>query len=293
MGKAKVSPIFYMGNKKRLINKGLVELFPKNINVFVDLFAGSGVVSLNVDAKYHLLNELDRHVYGMYKNLKNITPEDIIGHIESRVEEYGLPLKSTHSKNTSKEEREFYKEKYMKFRDNYNNERNELDLFVLMNYCMSQAIRFNDKGEFNMPFGSDRFIKGKHSERFVDFHKFLNQDSVKITNKTFTDFSTDIYNKNDFIYLDPPYINTIATYNENGKWATKEQEQLLLYCEKLNNRGIKFAMSNVFVNRDYVNEDLMKWCEDNGLKVHVFSKFSYSNFGKETSCAKEVLIMNY
>jgi len=29
------SPIFYMGNKKKLINKGLIELFPKNINTFV------------------------------------------------------------------------------------------------------------------------------------------------------------------------------------------------------------------------------------------------------------------
>ena len=40
-----------MGNKKKLINKGLIDLFPKDINTFYDLFAGSAVVSLNTDAK--------------------------------------------------------------------------------------------------------------------------------------------------------------------------------------------------------------------------------------------------
>ena len=32
-----ISPIFYMGNKKKLIKKGLIELFPKNINKFSTL----------------------------------------------------------------------------------------------------------------------------------------------------------------------------------------------------------------------------------------------------------------
>lgn len=39
-----------MGNKKRLINKGLIKMFPNNINTFVDLFAGSGIVSMNTRA---------------------------------------------------------------------------------------------------------------------------------------------------------------------------------------------------------------------------------------------------
>lgn len=47
----KISPIFYMGNKKKLIAKGLVNYFPDNIHTFVDLFAGSAVVSMNVQAK--------------------------------------------------------------------------------------------------------------------------------------------------------------------------------------------------------------------------------------------------
>ena len=40
-----ISPIFFMGNKKKLIQKGLIELFPKDIDCIIDDFAGRSVVS--------------------------------------------------------------------------------------------------------------------------------------------------------------------------------------------------------------------------------------------------------
>lgn len=282
-----------MGNKKRLIQKGLTDLFPENIDTFYDLFGGSGVVSLNVSANNYVLNELDKHVYSLYKTLKEVSPEEIISHIEKRIDEYGLPKKNTHSSKTSREEREFYKAKYLKFRDNYNKNKNPLDLFVLMNYCMSQTIRFNAEGDFNMPFGSDRFIKEKHTPRYIDFHQKLNSKGFNITNKSYLDLNSADFNTNDFVYLDPPYLNTTATYNENGKWNEEKQEELLAYCIELSNKNIKWAMSNVLENRDYKNDSLKEWCEENDLNIYGFDGFSYSNFGKELSGAKEVLITNY
>lgn len=181
----------------------------------------------------------------------------------------------------------------MRFRDFYNKERNPLDLFVLMNYCMSQAIRFNAKGEFNMPFGSDRFIKDKHTIRYIDFHNKVNQDSFKITNKSYIEFPANGFESDDFVYLDPPYLNTTATYNENGKWDNVKQDELLDYCMELTSSNVKWAMSNVFANRDYENHELKEWCMDHSLNVYGFDGFNYSNFGKEVSNAKEVLITNY
>lgn len=37
------SPILYTGSKRRLINKGLIDLFPNNIDTFIDLFTGGAV----------------------------------------------------------------------------------------------------------------------------------------------------------------------------------------------------------------------------------------------------------
>lgn len=291
--KVKVSPIYYMGNKRRLIARGLVELFPSDIGGFYDLFGGSGVVSLNTNANQYVLNELDNNVFGMYQNIKNNDPRVIINHIENRIDEFELPRKSTHSKNTTKDERDYYKKRYMRFREYYNANRNPLDLFVLMNYCMSQTMRFNQSGGFNMPFGSDRFIKENHSVRYYDFHEFLNKKETKITNKSYLEFNTSDYNDSDFIYLDPPYMNTIATYNENGKWDNEDQEELLKYCLELDRKGIRFAMSNIFKNRSFYNENLIDWCKNNNFNVYDFKGFSYSNFGKASSDSREVLITNY
>lgn len=37
------SPILYTGSKRRLVNLGLIDLFPKNIDMFIDLFVGGAV----------------------------------------------------------------------------------------------------------------------------------------------------------------------------------------------------------------------------------------------------------
>ena len=59
------SPIFYMGNKYKLLPQ-LLPLFPKNINRFYDLFGGSGCVSGNVEANKIIYNEIYIYMYINY-----------------------------------------------------------------------------------------------------------------------------------------------------------------------------------------------------------------------------------
>lgn len=282
-----------MGNKKRLIQKGMIDLFPDNINVFYDLFGGSGVVGLNVKANKYILNELDTNIYNLYMVIKENSPNKIINHIENMIKQYNLPNKSTNSVNTDKEEREYYKRNYMRFRNQYNKNKNPLDLFVLMNYCLSQTMRFNSNGEFNMPFGNNRFIKEKHSQYFIDFHNKLNEDNFIITNKSFDEYDINQFNTDDLVYLDPPYLNTTATYNENGKWTELSQRKLLSYCQNLYKNNIKWVMSNVFENKEFKNEELINWCKDNSFNTYCFDKFSYHSYGRGDANTKEILITNY
>ena len=103
----------------------------------------------------------------------------------------------------------------------------------------------------------------------------------------------DTLSTNDFIYLDPPYLNTTATYNENGGWSKSDEEDLYELCEKLSERNIRFGMSNVFENKGIENKKLIKWCEENNWNVYVFDGFTYSACGKGNSKTKEVFITNY
>lgn len=65
-----ISPIFYMGNKKKLIKKGLIDLFPKNIDTMIDLFGGSAVVSMNTVAKRYYISDIDSNLVSLYQLFK-------------------------------------------------------------------------------------------------------------------------------------------------------------------------------------------------------------------------------
>ena len=289
----KISPIFYMGNKKKLINKGLIELFPKNINMFVDLFAGSGVVSMNTEASKYIINDIDTNLIDLYNMFKFTKADAIIEHIESRIEEYGLARERTkRNEFKDKEKIEQYKKAYMSLRSDYNKNKTVLDFYTLMFYSFSQQFRFNNKGDFNMPCGNDCF-SDKNKEYIRDGRVFFKSDNVIITNNDFRKLKISKLDNNSFVYLDPPYLDTTATYNENGGWTIKDEQDLYNICEELNNNGIKFGMSNVFINKGKTNDKLIEWCHKNKWDIYTFDKFTYMACGKGNSNAKEVFIKNY
>lgn len=284
-----------MGNKKKLINKGLIDLFPKDINTFYDLFAGSAIVSMNVEANKYFVNDIDYHLYELYAMFKVFSDDVIIRHIEDRIDEYGLARERTkRNEYKDKEKIEQYKAAYMKLRTEYNKYQgaNVLDFYTLMFYSFSQQFRFNSKGDFNMPCGNDCF-SDKNREYISNGTKFFKRDNVKINNGDFQKLCVEELNKDDFVYLDPPYFNTTATYNENNGWSEDDENALYSLCERLNENKIKFGMSNVFENKNVKNQKLIGWCNKNKWNVYTFDKFTYMACGKGNSNAKEVFITNY
>lgn len=289
----KISPIFYMGNKKKLIKKGLIDLFPKNINVFVEPFGGTGIVSMNTNANMYLINDKNKFLYDLYNLFKNTDSEKIIKHIENRIEEFNLPKERTkRDVFKDKEKIEEYKKAYISFRNYTNETKNILDYYTLMFFAFSQQPRFNSKGDFNMPYGTDCF--SENNKGYIrNGCEFFSQNNIRIFNDTFENFDIDMMDENDFIYLDPPYLNTTATYNENNGWTIDNEEKLYEFCEELNKRGLKFGISNMFSQRNTQNKMLIEWCNKNKWNVYNFKDMKYSACGKGDNKAKEVFICNY
>ena len=289
----KISPIFYMGNKKKLIKKGLIELFPNDINTMVDLFAGSSIVSMNTLANKYIISDIDTNLVNLYKLFKDKDSDTIINHIDNRINEYGLARERTkRNEFKDKEKIELYKQAYMNFRKHYNENKNVLDFYTLMFYSFSQQFRFNNKGDFNMPCGNDCFSES-NKEYILNGCKFFNQSNVHIFNNDFRLLKVNKLNENDFVYLDPPYLNTTAVYNENGGWTEQDEDDLYALCEQLNKANIKFGLSNVFENKGNKNEKLINWCDRNNWNVYTFDRFTYMVCGKGNSNAQEVFITNY
>lgn len=289
------SPIFYTGNKTKLIKKGLIDLFPKNINKFIDVFTGSGVVALNTKANEYILNDINSYVIELLQMFLKHEPQDIIKNIELIINkfqlEYGIDDNisfDSRSKKFNKEIYEIHKENYTKLRNYYNTNKNTLFLYVLLIYSFSHQMRFSNKGEFNMPCGHDKFTK-TNRKWILDFPQDF---KPQLLNKDFRQLDYNL-SSSDFVYLDPPYFNSTATYNENNAWSLQDENDLFALCENLDSRGIKFGISNVFRIRGKENTHLIKWCKKNNWKVHYFDKMVYSTNGRGNAKAQEVYIYNY
>ena len=68
------SPLNYTGGKFKLLPQ-LLEIFPKDINTFVDLFAGGGNVAVNVSAKRIVYNDAMYQVPEMLQEFKSVGVE--------------------------------------------------------------------------------------------------------------------------------------------------------------------------------------------------------------------------
>ena len=120
-----------------------------------------------------------------------------------------------------------------------------------------------------------------------------------IAHSNFDKFNFDDYNQNDFVYCDPPYLITTGTYNDGKRgftgWTKKEEKNLLRILSELNNKNIKFALSNVLKHKGESNDILMEWITRNNFYVvHLNKDYSNSNYQtKNNNITDEVLITNY
>ena len=102
-------------------------------------------------------------------------------------------------------------------------------------------------------------------------------------------------NENDFVYCDPPYLITCATYNEQDGWNETMENKLYELLDRINERGIKFALSNVFYNKGKENKILIDWAQKYNV-LHLdktYSNCSYHAIDRDKTTTDEVLVLNY
>ena len=274
------SPLNYVGGKYKLLSQ-ILPLFPKEIDTFYDLFGGGFNVGINVDAKKHVYNDILKPVVELLWALKKEDRERVLMFIDDYIDQYNL------SKTN--------KEGYLALRERYNEtKRSPFMFYTLVAHSFNNQIRFNKKGEFNMPFGMNRSsFNPTLRKRFVEFVDKLHTLDVEFYSKDFREFNTHDFKTNDFIYIDTPYLGTVATYNENGGWTEKDERDVHEFLDRLNGKGIKFALSNVFESKGQSNDILKDWAKQ--YNVH-YLDISYGNCNhqrKSKAPDVEVLVTNY
>lgn len=276
------SPLNYTGNKFKLLPQ-ILPLFPENINTMVDLFGGGCNVGINTKANKIIYNEKQTEIVDLFKNLHDTSLEETLKLINNTIAQYN---------NIST------KEDYINLRNNYNSTKEWYKLFVLCCYAFNFAVRFNSKGEFNMTSGVGRSSYNESiKQRLLDFTKHIQQLNIQFINEDFRNVDLSQLSQDDFVYIDPPYLITTASYNENGGWTNKDELELYTLLDSLNKRNIKFAFSNVLVHKGNENTTLIEWAKKyNTYMLNMRYDNTWGATRKKEGKVKEtieVLITNY
>lgn len=272
------NPFKYTGNKTRILPT-LMAMLPSNIETFYDCFGGSGVVGLTAffdeyKAKRLHYNELNEHIHNLMCqilfNKKFVV--DVIrwdGDISS-----------------DKEGFDQLKANYTKFKDD--DTTRAAILFNVIARSFSNDIRFNSAGEINIPYG-----KRRHFD--VSTLRKLNNRSViavSTSNGSYTD-CVNAATVGDFLFFDPPYLNTTATYNTG--WSEDDERELYKNLDRLTASGINWMLTNTIENKGKTNEILSNWILNNKNLFVRASDTSYNNssFRKSDMSSVELIITNY
>ena len=163
-------------------------------------------------------------------------------------------------------------------RSDFNNDKDDMMLlYMLLIYGFNRMLRFNSKGDFNLPVGNVDFNKNVVNA-LNSYFDYVSDKDIELFNMDFQDFIEKVQpTPDDMVYLDPPYLITFSEYNK--LWNEDSEMRLIDYLDTLNKRGVRFAVSNVLWHRKRYNGTFNEWAQKyNVVKI----KSNYISFNDNT-----------
>lgn len=218
----------WAGNKFAIIDR-IKTVLPAGERL-IEPFAGSAAVFLNTSFEQAILSDVNEDLMDLYQYLQK-DGDKFIGYCST------FFVKETNNSNT-----------YYQFRKIFNttgDPRLKAALFLYFNrHGYNGLCRYNNKGEFNVPFG--RYTKPYFpAEEMAQFHQKI--QGVTLLKQTFTE-TMKLARPGDVIYCDPPYVPLTETAKftsyTSGGFGIQEQEMLADMAKTLSKKGINVVISN-------------------------------------------------
>ena len=272
-----VAPFLKWVGGKRQIMPSIVELLPKNIGRlnYVEPFIGGGAVLFHLQPQNAIINDFNSELINVYEVVRD------------NLDELIQDLK-THRNEADY----FYELRGLDRTDGFNNLTNiqkASRVIYLNKTCFNGLYRVNNSGEFNSPFGKYKNPNIVNEPTLKAVNRFLNQNNIIIQTVDYANVLENIP-ENSFVYLDPPYHPISESSNFTGYiqggWDMWDQIRLREVCDNLNERGIKFLLSNSsaqLIKDQYQNYQI------NVVKANRSINSDASNRGE----IDELLIRNY
>lgn len=207
----------------------------------VEPFCGGAAISLGIEPENAWINDINQHVINFYQHVQK---KGFHLHIGSNTA--GAYYDARKAFNSMVRNNEVKTKAW------------QAELFYYLNKtCFNGLCRFNSSGEFNVPYGKYKRIN--YAEDFEQYYDLMKDWTI-----TCHDFEQIETEKDDFLYIDPPYFGTFANYSEDGFYW---EDQLRL-AEWLKDHKGPVVVSNT------ATDDVLKLYESIGFRTRpVFRKY--------------------
>ena len=289
------SPLFYVGDKRKLMSQ-IMTYFPNHIDRLIEPFVGGGSVFMNVDADGFLLNDLNYIVIQIHSMLSSYCDrkDDFFREVFSLINKYGLTsrfLGIPQERGKSSDCKDVNREAYNRMKIDFNSggKKDIMLLYLLIIYGFNHMIRFNKKGDFNLPVGNLDFNENVYNA-LNDYFVQTETKQPQWHSQDYSAFLAEIeFSKDDLVYLDPPYLISSSEYNK--MWNEECERNLIKEMDRLDAMGVRFAVSNAITYRGKKNDIFGEWAKK--YNIHPISSNYISYWDNTRKESGEVLVTNY
>lgn len=280
----KIPPIKSQGIKTKLVSWINDLVLSSGVSLesrWIEPFFGTGVVGFNVPMiGEHIVGDTNPYIINFYKQVQSgqITSLSMRQYLE---QEGGLLRQASNAGY----------EHYKLVRDRFNERHNLFDFIFLSRAGFNGMMRFNKRGEWNIPFCKkpDRFSQAyisKICNQLSGVAEVIREYPWQFRNASFLEL-IELAGSDDIIYCDPPYYGRYVDYY-NG-WTEEDEFQLFqaLSCTKA-----KFILSTWHHNAYRPNEMIAKYWG----KFNVMTKEHFYHNGAKIEnrhSMTEALIYNF
>ena len=191
------SPFFYVGDKYKLMPQ-LKQLMPKKIEQYIEPFVGGGSSFLNSKGTSYMLNDVDSYVVELHRQIGSYTgkSEELFDALFEIIDFYGLSCsyrgicvpEDMKKKYVKTYYSKYNKDAYIRMRKDFNANKNDfLRLYLLLIYGFNHMIRFNGKGDFNLPVGNVDFNNNVY-QALNNYLDFVGEHEIEFFNMDYISF---------------------------------------------------------------------------------------------------------
>lgn len=276
----------YRGGKSSEI-PNILQHVPNHYNRYIEPFFGGGALYFYIEKENSIINDINTRLINFYKdvayNYHNMRPQlDEIQRIYTENQSDYEQRKSINPEVIIPNDNE---ELYYYIRNLFNNNIDQEYLDSVIYYFINKTaysgmIRYNKKGEFNVPFGryknfNTKLLTIEHHE-LLSTAEIYNQDYAQIFNMA---------NDDDFMFLDPPYDTKFSDYGNGTDFTEEQHRQLSEDFRNLNCKALMVISKTSLIEELYNGFIVEKATYDKRYGVNIRNRFNRDS--------KHVIIKNY